>query len=100
MKIKDRTSQCLEKFPESRERKNRARLVWWVLQQEESFKDMGKEMFCKLFSKAETISRWARKIQAENVELRGKDYDDKELLEQEKQIEFGYEPGANQESNV
>ncbi len=92
MSIKDLTKECLEKVPASRERKNRSKLVWWVLQRETNgFDSMNKELFCELFTKGESISRWARKLQEENPELRGTDYEEKERLEQEKQEELGYQ---------
>lgn len=99
MSLKELTLECLEKIPLSRERKNRSRLVWWVLQHDvsdSSFELMDKDLFCNLFSKAETISRWARKHQQDRPDLRGSDYGEKELLEQETQLNLGYESGANQ----
>lgn len=49
--------------------------------------------FCKDYVSLER--KW-RMILKERPELRGKDYDDKEVLEQETQIELGYEPGYNE----
>lgn len=40
-----------------------------------------------------SLDRAWRKMLQENPELRGTDYDDKEMLEQDKQLELGYMPG-------
>lgn len=46
--------------------------------------------FCKGFS---SLDRSWRQILQQRPELRGEDYDKKEVLSQEKQLELGYTPG-------
>lgn len=57
----------------------------------------GKERAIDLFIEFMTMNRWWNKLLRDNEELRGKDYNDKKILEQEKQIELGYTSGYYQD---
>lgn len=86
--------KALRNYPWFRERKDKnlgiAKLIVmkyhpWLAGNEEKLAD--------LVVLAGTLDRAWRKILQDNPELRGLDYEDKAVLEQEKQMELGYEVG-------
>lgn len=90
--------KALEKFPWFRERKDKnlgiAKLIVmkfhpWLAGHEEKLAD--------LVVLAGSLDRAWRKALQDNPNLRGKDYDDKEVLEQEAQLNLGYMPGFEQD---
>jgi hypothetical protein len=91
----------LDSEPKARERSNRAKAVWNLLAKEYGIVEGGtisKEFFIDGFFKdSQTFNRSINRIQQLNPHLRGSDYDDKERLEQEAQLEQGYTPGYNQD---
>lgn len=88
----------LEKEPRARERHSRDRGMVNLLL--EKYPEAGTGLlpkdklinFCHDF---ESYCRIWRKVLEENKELRGKDYDTKEIVEQNYQLSIGYEPGYN-----
>jgi hypothetical protein len=49
---------------------------------------------------AASYDRQWRKLLAENESLRGSDYGDKKVLEDEKMVELGYQPGIEQTNKL
>lgn len=84
----------LEDEPKARERKNKNRALANAVIRIHGL-EVTKEKMTEVVSAILHGDRMWRKILEERPELRGSDYGDKEILEQEKQIELGYEPGAN-----
>ena len=99
MTLQQQVKNLLETKIEARERKNRYRTIWYILFQNIPEKEViTKEMFIDGMGKQViSTTRLICKLQKENVELRGTDYDDKEVLEQEKMLELGYNPGHAQQ---
>lgn len=91
--------------PPARERKNKTRAILAVLFKFEEYEDFvlgrpceneaGKweKQLIKLCEDFTTMDRSWRQILQQRPELRGEDYDMKEVLSQEKQLELGYTPG-------
>jgi hypothetical protein len=92
-------TDCLKDFPPARERKNRYKTLWWMFEKVygNKIESLSKEFFIDHGKTFFTISRLICKVQKEDESLRGSDYDDKEQLEQEAQIELGYTPGYHQD---
>lgn len=88
--------QWLEEYAEMRERKNKDKYLFALV-----LKHHGIPLTPELKAKAHDImgdllsaDRQWRKVLEENPELRAKDYlENKDLLEQQKMIELGYEVG-------
>lgn len=93
MKIKNEVKTLLKNQPLARERHYRARAVWAILFKRHGYDTINKQVFCELFAEIASIDRWIRKVQEEDETLRGDDYGDKKILEQEKMLELGYEVG-------
>lgn len=97
MTLKEEVQKLLEVEPRARERRNRARAVWKILQLKHNIVEIDKEKFLDLFTEIQSINRLILHIQQYEPDLRGEDYNDKTILEQEKKIELGYEPGYHQD---
>jgi hypothetical protein len=99
MTLKEQVKQMLQDIPESRERKNRYRSVWHILQirYNVDYVLINKAKFLEIASEIESISRCIRQFQQYEPDLRGMDYDEKDILEQKKEIELGYCPGHFQD---
>lgn len=94
MTIYDEIKGCLERSARARERKNKNKFLAWFLEKKYMVSlGLNQDQLANLIVDAGSYDRAWRKILQENPELRGKDYDDKEVLEQEKQLELGYMPG-------
>lgn len=89
--------QLLETEPKARERKNKNRAIGRII--EKMFPALTDaisiETVMEIVAETLTLDRQWRKLLADNPELRGSDYGDKDELEQKAQINLGYEPGAN-----
>ena len=83
----------LETYEPSRERSNRARAVWYILTNRTCKDTITKEDFLKHFSHITSINRIILWHQQYNPQLRGKDYDDKQVLEEEVKLDLGYQLG-------
>jgi len=99
MKLYDKVKQVLIMEPLARERKLRGRAIWFLLKQEDLRMQgeplLTKEMFIDKWPAMQSINRLICKVQEDNIMLRGKDYGDKDRLEQERMLELGYQPGYN-----
>jgi hypothetical protein len=96
----DKVKRLLESEPLARERRNRGRAIWFLIRQEDSRIQseelMTKNIFIDNWPTINSLNRLICKVQQDNESLRGKDYKDKDILEQEKILELGYEPGYYQ----
>lgn len=85
----------LKKEPRARERKNKNRAIANVILQP-YLKGFGingnKEIMADMVGEILSLDRKWRKILEENPDLRGTDYEQKDILEQQAQINLGYEP--------
>ncbi len=94
--IQDKVKKYLEIYPQARERKNRAKAVYRILGYVVGYEPVLDLVgFGRHWSTLQSINRQILKVQELYPNLRGTDYEDKERLEQEKQIELGYVPGFN-----
>ncbi|MCK5614536.1 hypothetical protein KAR91_72395 [Candidatus Pacearchaeota archaeon] len=87
-----------------RERKNKDRGIVNLLMRKHSSLDkvvrsgeIRKETIISIVQDYATLDRLWRKSLEDNENLRGEDYDNKERLSQNKQIELGYMPGHDQD---
>lgn len=99
---KDKLKTFLEQNTWARERKNKNIAVAALLYDEPDklirIKDKQSRVraFADLIREANNLDRCWRKILEEYPEIRGKDYDDKVVLEQQAKIDLGYEPSYPQ----
>lgn len=82
----------LKQEPRARERKNKNRAIGNLLSKKYRFDFLPKQMVADMVGEVLSLDRKWRKILEENPNLRGEDYDEKVILEQEAQIKLGYEP--------
>lgn len=94
--------EWLQSSPAFRERKEKNRWIGGIV-----FKKYGIELTPKMKDQLGDIvgdilgaDRMWRKHTAENPELRGSDYGDKQVLEEEAQLGLGYEPNYHRDSKV
>ncbi len=97
MTLKKRVENMLRSNPQSRERKSRYRAIWFILYEIYHYDSIDKEKFIQIGPEIGSINRLINRFQQQDESLRGKDYDDKKKLMQEKQIELGYEVGYHQD---
>lgn len=105
--VKKKVNDYLKNETLFRERKNKYKGIVNLLMRDhtilnalvEEYGDNGegKKRVINLFIEFMTMNRWWNKLLKDNPELRGKDYNDKIILEQQKQIELGYEAGYYQD---
>jgi hypothetical protein len=86
----------LEAKESTRERKNKNKVIAYVLSKEFQI-DLPLDKLESVVKRVNTLDREWRKLLQDNPELRGKDYADKKILEQEKELELGYIPGHEQD---
>lgn len=93
--LEKQVKRYLKDTPPARERSNRYRaLRHFIVKIYPELEKVDKETLISVIDTAIATDRYIRKIQSEDKSLRGSDYGDKEVLEQEYQIELGYESGA------
>lgn len=99
MKIYDQLLNYLKEQPLARERKNKDRaIVNCLLKQHHGIRKamehglVSKEGLVAFVQAHNSYDRQWRKVTAENEELRGSDYGEKEVLEQETILGIGYQP--------
>ena len=92
--LKKTVEEYLLAEPRARERKNRAKAVWHILKIiHPSMVEINKSLFeTDVFTDIQSINRLIVLLQKQNSELRGNDYYDKTVYEQQAQIDLGYEP--------
>lgn len=92
MTIYDRIKSYLQAEPKARERANKNRAIGNIM-----IKDYGlvidKAKMADMVDEILSADRAWRKVLEDNENLRGSDYSDKTILEQEKMLELGYQPG-------
>lgn len=89
----------LKDRPETRERKNKNKFVARMLQKKYpiELETISLQRMEDIVRDANSIDRAWRKALQDNPSLRGQDYEEKEVLEQEKMVELGYTPGFDQD---
>lgn len=87
----------LEARPDLRERRHRYKAIWNLLYNKYHKDTWGAQTFLIVGPEILSYTREFCKVQADNKELRGRDYNDKEMLEQEVQVNLGYTPGYHQD---
>jgi len=99
MSAKSQVEKYLEVEPLFRERKNKDRgIVNLLMKKYPSLKHcieaglIGKETLTAIVQDHSSMDRAWRQSLEHNPYLRGKDYNEKKILVQKKQIELGYEP--------
>lgn len=100
--MNERVLQYLKNEPRFRERKNKNRgLVNLLMNMHPSLRQavesgaLKKDTIIDIVQEYTTMDRHWRQTLEHNETLRGSDYGDKEVLEQEKMLELGYEPGPS-----
>lgn len=89
----------LKEVVPARERKNRSRAVWRMLQMlHPEVEKITLETFHQYYSDIMCITRYINAVQKDDKSLRGTDYEDGKELAAEMQLELGYEPGHFQRS--
>jgi len=107
MKIKDHITQYLKEQPKARERAHKDRaIVNLLIVRYPSLGVaiqsgvMSKNLVIALVQDYASYDRAWRQALEQNPQLRGKDYHEKDRLEQEKQIELGYSPTHHADSKI
>lgn len=91
VKTEDEVANHLTLNPSARERKNKNRFIASLLIDKHHL-DISLDKLTTVITQAATYDRSWRKVLEENPHLRGKDYDQKVILEQQAQLELGYTP--------
>ena len=92
----------LTRTPQARERRQKVRAIAFLLQKlHPAIRGLSKDLMTEIVDDTIAFERYWRKVLVENPDLQGKDYDgrgfkSKKQLEQEHQVNLGYESGANQ----
>lgn len=100
MTIYDTIKGHLEKRPLARERKKKNQFIAFLLNKKyESEMQTGItiDILERLIVDAGSYDRAWRQVLQHEPTLRGTDYDDKTMLEQEKELELGYQPGIKKD---
>ena len=94
MTTKQLVTNYIEATPLARERKNRSRAIWRILQAKyHAFDTIDLDHFLMWQPEMESISRLIRQIQEQRADLQGTDYGDKVALEQSHILSLGYTMG-------
>ncbi len=92
MTIYDEVKGYLKQYPNARERKNKNRFFAWLLWEGKEGRIATKELIETFVRRASSYDRAWRQVLQHETDLRGSDYDDKTILEQDKELELGYQP--------
>jgi hypothetical protein len=94
MNLKDKVEKYLEAELKARERVNKDRAIVNILMTlyDTNF-GLTKDQLIKFVQDYNSMDRYWRLILADRKDLRGSDYETKEVVEQRKEIELGYESG-------
>ena len=77
--------------PQARERRNKNRAIANVLKTNyPELKNFDKTFLVRIIREANTLDREWRKVLQEKPDLRGSEYNQKDVLEEKKLIELGY----------
>src|SRR3990167_6494029 len=96
--IKDRikaVQNYLVQYPQLRERKNRANFIARLVQKKYPYEleKVSLSRIADILLDGQGYLRAWNHVTQFNEHLRGRDYDDKKMLEQEAQLDIGYTPG-------
>lgn len=99
MAIYDDIKKHLESSPRARERSNKNAFIGWLMDKEYhlTLGGLGKGGLANLVKDVLAHDRAWRQVLQHEEGLRGKDYDQKEIVEQEAELELGYMSGYNQD---
>lgn len=100
MTIYEEMKGYLERMPKARERKNKNRFLATLMVRKYGSQmqtGMDADVIERLIVSASTYDRAWRQVLEHEPSLRGSDYDDKVVLEQEKELELGYQPGIKKD---
>ena len=91
----------LETYPQARLRSNKdSAMVNLLMKKYPVLTTIEKKTLVEMVKDYNSMDRQWRKILEDRPELRGSDYDDKERLEQKKQVELGYEVGFTRDKKT
>lgn len=93
--IYEQVYDYLKTHPDARERSNRYKAISALLRRKyEIPKEVSDDLIQLIIVDGMTCNRFFNKVMQDNEEVRGKDYNDKKkILEQQAQIDLGYEVG-------
>lgn len=92
--VYEEIKEHLKGSPKARERKNKNRFIaWLVIKKYPVFTLEDIDTITHAVGDSLTFDRAWRQVLQHEPSLRGTDYEDKKILEQEKEIELGYTPG-------
>lgn len=87
----DEVKILLENEPKGRERKYKNKAVAYLIRKKyQQMFQIDNDLVADILAEAYTLDRAWRQVVSENEHLRGSDYEDKEILEQEAMLELGY----------
>lgn len=86
--------EYLKLEPKARERKNKNRAIGNIIKKKyySNLMQVEQSRMADIVSEVLNLDRKWRLILKENPDLRGSDYKEKDILEQEKMLQLGYEP--------
>lgn len=84
----------LKFYPQTRERKNKNRYIARKLEKKHHT-GVPENVMAEIVAEVLSMDRGWRHVLQHNPKLRGTDYDDKKVLEQEKQVELEYQAGSD-----
>ena len=90
----------LERMPKARERKDKNRFLAVLLMRKYAPRvqtGLDADILENIIVDASSYDRAWRQVLQHEPQLRGTDYDEKAMLEQEKELELGYQPGIKKD---
>lgn len=93
MTLEQEIKEYLISHPAAREQKYINQATWGFLSKKYNFDVLERDLFYKIGTKFDSVRRLIAKIQYECPELRGNDFSDRRVREQEKIMDLGYEVG-------
>lgn len=100
MTIYEEMKGYLERMPKARERKNKNKFLATLMEKKYASQmqtGFDVDVIERMLVSASTYDRAWRQVLEHEPSLRGSDYDDKKMLEQEKELELGYQPGIQKD---
>lgn len=103
MNLKRTVEKYLESEPLARERRSKDRAIVNILLKihpDFNQRTVSKETLVEIFGNFASMDRYWRQLMEEREDLRGTDYETKEKVSQEKQIELGYTPNYHEDRKL
>lgn len=101
MTIKELIIDTLKEHPAFRERSRKDRgFVILLKGKYPTLKNTDSDLLLTVIQESASMDRAWRQALQEHKELRGSDYEEKVVLEQEKVLSLGYEPGSYRDSKL